>query len=696
MFKSHHSKDLALFEIKLKSPHKDLILIKGNEYECEPIPFEGSIKLSTLEDIHAKRIKLSLIGEYAVDFFERDSSRTIVDQIYERLCVLKVDWPNLLVTPNGDIKFGNYGEQFLKMNKLDSLNKKSSSSNNGSSTSLNKKGSPTPTHSNNGSSSDLSSMADSVDRPLFARTKSQPILSKQMTSSLIKLPKSGIDGTPFLNQPVSSHHSYLLPKGNYNIPFRIYLPASTPETVEGLNPGKLLYRLECTIERGRFEKALHKTKHIRIVRTLHPQNLNMIESIDINNTWPGKVQYNVSLPKKGIALGSTVPVHVLIVPIAKGLKLRAINAVIVQHYYASHTQGRSPEFEELFGKQHLPISDREKAAVDQWSIKTQFVVPDNLKQITQTCDLKNSMVQVKHRLRISIQLKNKEGHVSELRANLPIFVYISAHVGHTVGRHFEFDHHQNTLVPHADMEDCLFKKDKQDNPGIRSKPQSPTLAAVDEGDLSQLDIGDEDAESGDEESAPPLYQKHIFDKIYDINLPQTPLEQFRSQSVQNSPLHSPAGSMANISDYFDIPRNIDSYLELAAGTPIGSKRASPLYSPSPNLDLSTLLKVPSYLQAVDEDDSDGAEDLAPSYEGDGTPPLSRSPTNLTSPLPKEKSHHHHLHHAHLSFPKRMHTHSPLKSGASSASSSATDLTALKSSTRSKSHLDFSKALHKKK
>lgn len=698
MFKSHHhSKDLALFEIKVKSPHKNLILIKGNEYECDPIPFEGSIKLSTLEDIHAKRIKLSLIGEYAVEFFERDSSRNIVDQIYERLCVLKVDWPNLLVSPNGEIKFGNYGDSFLKMSKLDTLDKKSNS-HNASSTSLNKgSAEQSPIHSANGSFSDLPNLNNLellaerlAERPLFGRTKSQPVLSKQMSSSsLLKLPQSGIDGTPFLNQQASSHHhSFLLPKGNYNIPFRIYLPASTPETVEGLNPGKVIYRLECSIERGRFEKSLHKTKHIRIVRTLHHQNLNHIESIDINNTWPGKVQYNVSLPRKGIALGSTIPVHVLIVPIAKGLRLKAISAVLVQHYYASHTQGRSPEFEELFGKQTLPLSDRDKAGVDQWSVKTQYVVPDNLKHITQTCDLKNRMIQVRHRLRISIQLKNKEGHVSELRANLPVCVYISSHVGHAIGRHYEFDQHQNTMIPTND-EDILFRKDKQ--PDIISRPQSPGLTAVDEGVMP--DAAQDDAESGDDDTAPPLYQKHVFDKIYDINLPQTPLEQFRSQSVQNSPLHTPIGSMANISSYFDLPMNLDGNLSPDGGSPPGHFSPelirSPLYSPS--IDINTLLKVPSYQQAVNDDDSDGAEDLAPSYDGDvaeGEDSVSSSAISI----PKEKSHHHHHHHhiPHLSFPKRMHTSSPLRS--SSASSSMTDLSKL----RSKSHLDFTKELYKKK
>lgn len=708
MFK-YHNKDLALFEIKLKSPHKDLIFVKGNENECDSIPFEGSIKLSTPEDMHVKRLKLSLIGEYHVEFFERDSNRQIVDQIFERNCVLKVDWNNLLTDAEGRITYGNYGENFTKLSKL---LKKQANSRNASVTNLDKinSASNSPNHSHAGSISNLDQLfnpqtgstnnppantsqpptpphSSSVvsERPIFARTKSQPSLSKHHAnpaSKIIKLPKSGIDGTPFKNQLGSSNHSYLLPKGNYNIPFRVYLPTNTCETVEGLNPGKILYKIECSIERGRFEKVFQKAKHIRIVRTLHPQNLNLLESIDINNTWPGKVQYNVSLPKKGIAIGATIPIHILVVPIAKGLKLKSLNAVLVQHYHVAHTEGRSPEFEELFGKQTLAIPDRDKLSLDQWNVKTHFKVPDNLKDLTPTCDLKNNTIQVKHRLRISIQLKNKEGHVSELRANLPVYVYISANIGYTIGKHFEIDPHSSTFVPVSDKEDLLFKKDKKDttkptSSGIKSNSQSPNLSATE--DLPQVNEGadeDEDIDDNDldlEDSAPPLYEKHKFDKIYDLSLPQTPLEQFRSQSVANSPLGSAHGSYANISSYFDIPGNhsnlnIDSALSsrnsrTSLATDMGGINVTDYSDPllkfskspllSPNLDLNTLLKVPSYDQAVDDDDEEGAEDLAPSYDDGSESSRSSSIVSLLKesiPIPKGKSTSN-INNLHLSLPK---------------------------------------------
>ncbi|CAH2351434.1 protein Rog3p [[Candida] railenensis] len=609
--------DLALFEIRLKSPHKNLLLLKGNEHECEQVPFQGSIKLSSPSDLHVKKISLRLIGEYRLDYFQRDSHGTVIDQVSEHHCVLDVEWGNLLTDAEGKIIFGDYGDSLTRMNKH---HKKTNSGNN-SFSSLPK--------SNDGSSSNLlhPSSAAPSSRPSFLRSSSQPHfgfnsssnLSAASSSSLLQIPKSGIDGTPFKDRGATSSSSFLLPKGNYNLPFQVYLPTNISETVEGLNCGQLLYRLECNIERGRFEKAFHKTKHVRIMRTLHPQCLSLIESVDINNTWPKKVQYAVSLMKKGVAVGATVPVMILIVPLAKGLKLQGINGVLVQHYHVLTQDGRSPEFEEIYGKQDMPMPDVDSLPLDQWQVKTHFKIPTSLKKVTQTCELKNSLIQVKHRLRISIQLLNKEGHISELRANLPIHLYVSANTGHVVGHHYEADSHGN-LSTVVGGEDILFRKDDPHNKnpihqhhhhhhheGSGSGSVSPNLTVSNTEDTSSS--VDSDNELDREETAPPLYQKHIFDKIYDSSLPQTPLEQFRSQTG------SPVGSSANLAGYFDsIPTSLGEAFE--RNLKKNGKLPGALSKTPSALDVLQLCKVPSYEYAADED-VDDQDELAPTYSNGG-------------------------------------------------------------------------------
>ncbi|CUM63069.1 uncharacterized protein PRCAT00000634001 [Priceomyces carsonii] len=567
----NHSSNLAFFDVKLKSNHKDLILIKGNESECDSIPFEGSVKLSINEDMHVRRIKLNLISEFNIEFVQR-SNGYIVNLVVERLCALKVTWSNLLTSPDGCIKFGDYGDKYIKYQKLGSLKK----------------------------SKEASSPAS--ERPSYLRTKSQPSLDG-ISSSLIRLPKSGIDGTPFKGQKSSPLHSYLLPKGNYNLPFKIYLPANIPETVEGLKCSQLLYKVTCTIERGRFEKAIQKSKHIRIVRTLHPRNLNLTDSIDVNNSWAGKLQYNVSIPKKGLPIGATVPINILIVPIAKGLTLKGLTGSIVQNYRLAYNEGVLSEFEQV-GKQNMPFLEPE--SVDEWHVKTFFKVPERLSEITQSCDLKDNILQVRHRLRIAIQLKNKEGHISEVRANLPVCIYLSANAGHVIGKHYEVEPHNGYFIPDSSKEDVLFKKDKRESNSI---PQSP------EEEIEEFEVNDMDRD----DDAPPVYNQHYLDKVYDMSLPQM-YGDFRSPSNPSSPTGSNP-STPNISGYFN--------LDVTKLKPV-DRDARPR---TPSLPL--LNKVPSYEEAIDEDD-DVAPDLAPTYSNNAS---KEKDSNIILSIPKAKSAH---------------------------------------------------------
>ncbi|KAL6453647.1 ART5 Arrestin-related trafficking adapter 5 [Candida maltosa Xu316] len=593
MFNHHLS--LALFDIRLKSNHKDLVLIKGNDSEVESVPLEGTVKLSLKEDIHVKKINLSLVGEFYYEYMDKATKESFLD----RLCILKVDWNNLLTDDTGKVVFGNYGDTTVPMYKLKNIKPNGEYNSSGS---VSASGTATPT------------------RPQNIRTKSTPIFFKDKEqlppSKILKIPKSGVDGTPFKDVQTSSTHSFLLPKGNYNLPFKVYLPTNVPETIEGLPLGTVLYKLQCNIERGRFEKSANLSKHIRIVRTLHPQNLNLCDSIDVNNTWVGKIQYNVHMGRKGVAIGSNIPISITLVPMVKGLKLKAIHGCLVEHYHSQIGQQRSPEFERLVGKQELEIPDTDKLPYEKWEFKTHYKVPEQLKKVTQSCEIRDGMIVVKHRLRIGIQLKNSGGHVSELRANLPVFVYISANSGKVVGRHYDVDNHHGTFQLDYQKEDLLFKKESHQTPNLTPADSE----SEDESDESETEDLDRD------EAAPPLYEKHVFDKIFDMNLPQTPLEQFRSQ--QASPLHSNNNSSLDVSGYFDIP--------IAQALENNLKKKN--RAQTPIFDLEYMSHIPSYTEALDGNDDDGVgDDFAPTYSDSGSENVSGTTTPIRIEIPSKNN-----------------------------------------------------------
>lgn len=539
---------ISYYDIKLNSPHKDTIVIKGNENECDSILFNGTVKLSLNSNVHFKKIKLALVGEASINYFARDEHGNIQEQIIEKYTTLKVDWNNLLVDDQGQIILGQYGDKPVKSYKMKKYH--------GPSTQL-------------------------TTRPGFNRTKSTTFIDESPQSS-IKLPQSGVDGTPFKNHP--SHHSFLLPKGNYSLPFTVVLPSNICETVEGLLIGKMLYRFESSIQKGLFEKPIIKYKYIRVIRTLHPTSLSLTDNIDINNTWPQKVDYRVVLHKKGIAFGSKVPIQVVIVPLIKGLQIKQITCEIVQHHHVCTLENSSPEFEYVVGTQQ--ILGRTELTSDYWDLTCYYKVPDNLKDLTQTCRLNHDFIRVKHRLRIIIQIKNPDRKISELRANLPVTLYISSNIGHVYSSHAEIDS-SGLINFNKNKDDAIFKKDKvvSNNGTPLVSPTGSTTNLLDpkysqgigvtneEDELYEEGEGEED--ELDKTDAPPLYQEALHDKLFDISSPKSPIEQ--------------------LGGYFDIAKAPE-------------KRSSPL-------DVNFLSRVPSYNEALDEEDQ--RFDLSPSYEYGG-------------------------------------------------------------------------------
>lgn len=580
-----HKHELAYLDVRLRTfGHKNTVLIKGNQNDVPAIPIEGHVKLSTNEDLHVKSVRLSLVAEYQVDFYERSALGHLVGQVCEKDCALQVVWSNLLTSSEGSVRHGNYGDRLVKMSKLDKHHKGSRehSASNSTSSSL------------NNSSVDLRSMGGHLNpvellrlRPGFGRALS--LLNVSLELSLFAIPKAGKDGTPFPMEKHTHSHSFLLPQGNYSLPFRVVLPSNVPESVEGLANGKVLYKLECVVERGRFERSFTKAKHIRLVRTLHPQNMNLTDLIEFGNTWPGKLEFNVSTPRKALALGTLVPIKVLVVPLVKGLLFKNISAELVQHHLFNCIAARSQDFETVIAHQRLSRLET-TCNDDHWLVRGHYKLPSLLKEVNQSCALNDDMVVVRHRLRVTIHIKNADGHVLEMRANLPVVVFMSPFHGTITTRHLTVDGDGKFLTSaDPDREDVIF--------------QGPDGGSDDENEDDD-DIDDDEegyCADRDDTNAPPQYNEHEKDYLYDQFNPQTPAEQLRSHGVNT----------------------IDSYFDFLHGASlplhgIGSGSATPL-------DLTILLRVPSYERAVDDDSDDYEEEPAPIY------PSSADSSALMSP-----------------------------------------------------------------
>ncbi|RMZ75789.1 hypothetical protein DV738_g5270, partial [Chaetothyriales sp. CBS 135597] len=118
-----------------------------------------------------------------------------------------------------------------------------------------------------------------------------------------------------------------LPPDNYEWPFDTILEGSLPESIEGMKDAWIIYRLKAEIGRKRARDIITR-KPLRIVRTLDPSALELAHAMSVDNIWPNKIEYSISVPSKAIVFGSFVRVDFKLIPLLKGLVIGAITTEV--------------------------------------------------------------------------------------------------------------------------------------------------------------------------------------------------------------------------------------------------------------------------------------------------------------------------------------------------------------------------------
>ncbi|CEP61754.1 Rog3p LALA0_S03e10220g [Lachancea lanzarotensis] len=479
------SKAPALFEIRIKSAEHDVIVVKGAPHDASSVLLAGTVVLSVSEPMQIKKLTLRLYGMLRLNLtatYRGPKGPTERSFKYDKRFFEHV-WDNINIEDYFHNLYDNYGSQRSIASK-------------------------------SGSFSNLHN--------LHSKAKS--------TTSLRSL-TSG-----------SGSNSHLLVKGNYEFPFSAVLPGTLTESVEGLPNASVIYKLQATIERSKFATDLISKKHLRVIRTLTPDAVELSETMSVDNTWPNKVDYSISVPGKAIAIGSATKIHILMVPLLKGLKLGPIKVQLVEYssfcapYGAGNNQERVVSKLKLSDPLNHSVTETEGSEYqDKWEVEAVFSIPPSLSKCTQDCSILSN-IKVRHKLKFVISLVNPDGHVSELRASLPIQLFISPFVALGVKCTDSLDSSANISANSTDAEGGDDNDDDDDM--IFSN-------TVSELNLAGLNASTQDSSSTTNLTsailAPPNYESHIYDRLWSgISVENTP-----TNSGRQSPVAPSEGSFLN-------------------------------------------------------------------------------------------------------------------------------------------------------
>lgn len=460
MPKSRRSK-LPLFDIRVNSVDKDTVVLKGPATDAAPTLLAGTIALSVTEPLHVKKMKLKVYATLSYRWDEKvqnQKGHTYTRPFTFSKMVYCFDWDQI----NLERFLHTHDPLYSQFSRTTSSNSLENIKNGVGFTT------GTLTRSNRSSGTNLKRMESTTTLNSIGSSSSIPGLLSSSTNGDIKSHKSLTNlsslnlssFTPYSHS--SSTDPVILQPGNYEFPFQCFLDGTIPESIIGHPCCDLVYRLQCTIERGRFSTPIITRKLLHVVRTMSPDNAELSETVAVDNTWPGKIDYSLSSPTKAVAIGSSIQVHMNMQPLTKGLKLGSIKVKLVELGTFS-TIHRQHSDERALTTKHIPrvtlnkdgidlwsedaLSDEEGVffrshnlvlSHDRWEATTTIQLPPSLESMTQDLDILN-MCKVRHKLKFSIALINPDGHVSELRATLPITLFISPFVPVRVKRIDQYD-----------------------------------------------------------------------------------------------------------------------------------------------------------------------------------------------------------------------------------------------------------------
>ncbi|PHH82256.1 hypothetical protein CDD82_6575 [Ophiocordyceps australis] len=232
--------------------------------------------------------------------------------------------------------------------------------------------------------------------------------------------------------------SITLPAGNYEYPFEYTLPGDTAESVEGIPEASITYRLKATVGRSKLAYDLHAYKHLRIIRTLEPGALEFLHAMSVENIWPNKVDYSIIVPQKAVVFGGTMKLEMRFTPLLKGLELGEISVKLLElrdcwiqgstglNIREHHAERDVATWRFEVNRQDHWQDMIEDTGQEGWALTKPLALPKRLRQCIQ--DLNHHGIKVRHKIKLTVALKNPDGHISELRATLPVSIFISPNV----------------------------------------------------------------------------------------------------------------------------------------------------------------------------------------------------------------------------------------------------------------------------
>ncbi|KNZ59189.1 uncharacterized protein VP01_1789g10 [Puccinia sorghi] len=155
----------------------------------------------------------------------------------------------------------------------------------------------------------------------------------------------------FLPRCSDASHTHTLQSGLHQFHFCLKLPPGLPASLRTYSGSALIYyKLKAVAARPNSFLLKHHSrfetkKFLRVSRSFPAEALEWSQTLDIENTWPGKISYEISLPRKAFVAGETIPISIKFTPLVKGVRVTSLVVTIKEHVTLLAKPGATPHVE---------------------------------------------------------------------------------------------------------------------------------------------------------------------------------------------------------------------------------------------------------------------------------------------------------------------------------------------------------------
>lgn len=203
--------------------------------------------------------------------------------------------------------------------------------------------------------------------------------------------------------------------GEYEWPFEHFISGATVETARGCSWCSLTYELKAESIRATRSTWPHAYKPIRINRAPPPTAFDLMDASTIEGTWPGNIEYRISLAHQGVALGTAIPLDIHLQTPNAALRIeRATCHLVEAHDLMDKMDLQTPPFKgyrdvcswplPLIEDRSLPELPREK--VSTYRLSKGLPLPSSVTKCSP--DVETHGIKVHHSLRIEVIVRGHD------------------------------------------------------------------------------------------------------------------------------------------------------------------------------------------------------------------------------------------------------------------------------------------------